>query len=220
LLDDKYPYSFAVFPFLKTSAPVLLPGITLYSTEDTAHLGPEDAKHVATIAAMLFLKDNQRIRSGTYARVSMIDLDHPEKVPEQLERLQAIIAYCYATPHPGLGDPFLAYENASLAILTPGPVSTFLVRPEHHTISVTAEPLSPDHRGYVPGYHGLYNFRHHFWVAPGSRLYPPVPEIALNIGQDLAGDLDEFFDQSLSYRFLPSLLSQYFSGTRGGSQAI
>jgi len=53
-----YPSSFAVFPFLKTSAPVALPGVTLHSTEDVTHLGPEDAKHVTTIAAMLFLKDN------------------------------------------------------------------------------------------------------------------------------------------------------------------
>lgn len=208
LQNDTYACSFAVFPFLKTSAPVHLPGITLYSTEDTAHLGPEDAKHVATIAAMLFLKDNLRIpTSGTYVRVPFIDLDHPERAPKQLERLQAIIAYCYAAPHPASGDPFFAYEHASLAIFSPKPVSIYLVRPEHHTTAVTAEPLSPNHRGEVRGYHGLYNFQHHFWVTAGSRLYPPVPDITLNIAQDLAADVGQFIHQSLSYQFLPSLLA-------------
>ena len=67
--------------------------------------------------------------------------------------------------------------------------------------------MSPDHRGEVPGYHGLYNFRHHFWVTAGSRLYPPVPDIALNISQDLAADIGQFIHQSLTYQFLPSLLA-------------
>jgi len=207
LLNEKPAHSFAVFPLLKTSAPVHLPGISLYSTDDTANLGPEDAKHVATIAAMLFLQDDLRITSATYGRVPFIDLDRPDIASEQLDRVQAIIAYAYATPHPTSGGSFLAYENASLAIFTPEPVPIHLVRPEHHTTPVSAEPLTADHKGQVPGYHGLYNFRHHVWVAAGSRLYPPVPQIALVIAQDIAADFGQFLPQSLRYEFLPSLLT-------------
>jgi hypothetical protein len=44
-------------------------------------------------------------------------------------------------------------------------------------------------REETEGYTGLYNFRHHFWVAKGSRVYPPVPQISLNMAQSLAADL-------------------------------
>jgi hypothetical protein len=55
------PSSFAVFPFLKTSAPVMIGGITLRSTLDTDDLSPVEATHVKEIAEMLFLQDHLRI---------------------------------------------------------------------------------------------------------------------------------------------------------------
>lgn len=199
-------HSFAVFPFLKTSAPVRLPGTTLYSTDDTGHLSPEDAAHVSSIAAMLFAQDDLQIKSATYATIPAVDLDRSVVDIEALERLQTVIAYSYTTPHPHSGDPFLFLENASLIILSPQPVSIYLVRPEHHTIALTPSPIPPNERHEVPGYHGLYNFRHHFWVSKGSRVYPPVPQITLNISQDIAGDMQEIL-HSARYGFLPFLLT-------------
>ena len=80
------------------------------------------------------------------------------------------------------------------------------MRPDNHVQSVDPSfVLKPDEWHHVPGYQGRYNFRHSFWVVKGSRLYPPVPHIGLNLAQDLAGDLESFFSAP-QYQLLPRLL--------------
>lgn len=196
MAEDSNLCSFAVFPFLKTTAPVTIGGITLRSTSDTTDLSADQARHVNEIAEMLFLQDHLRIRSASYARVPFVDLDRPDEdyaTLEDLADLQAVVAYCYGSPHTIFGDPFFRYEHASLALFSPGRVSIYVVRPEHHADWVGPEDvLEKDHREEVEGYKGLYNFKHHFWVTKGSRLYPPVPHIGLNISQDMAADLGQF----------------------------
>lgn len=197
----------AVFPFLKTNGSIRLGSFTFKSTDDTTGLSDEDAAHVREVAQMLFLKDDLRIRSASYAMLSPLDFDKPELSLKELEHIQAIVAYCYGSPHPTFGSPFFHFEEASLVIFSPQPVTTFLVRPDHH-VEATDPDFSFDaddwHR--VMGYEGRYNFRHPFWVVKGSRLYPPVPHIGLNIGQDLAGDLTSFFTQAPQHHLLPRLL--------------
>ncbi len=202
----KDAYSIAVFPYLKTSTPVRLGDITFRSTLDTKELTAEQAAHVETIANMLFLQDNWHIRAATYAIVPGIDLEKPATL-NTLRQIQAVVAYCYTAPHPTLGHPFLHYEHASLLVFTPGPVIIFLVQPSDHVDHVgTPNPLAPNDRHEVPGYAGIQNFAQPFWVANGSRLYPPVPHLTLNNGQDLAGDLQRFFLESATYHLLPLLL--------------
>ena len=217
-MSDKERVSFAVFPFLPTRQPVHLPGTTLYSTDDTAHLTPENAKHIETIVGMLFLQHDLPVRSATYATIpaslEQIEYQRDSGQFERFERLQSVIAYCYCAPHHKLGTPFLSYENASLVIFTPELVSGYLVNPQHEAWN----PVVGDDR--VPGYHGLYNFRHHFWVTSGSRVYPPVPQIGSNNALDLAGDLDAFFSQSATCRFLPELLTGTEDQTRRVLTAI
>lgn len=178
--------SFAVFPFLKTSGPVSIANLIFRSTDDTGQLADKESVYLRDIAEMLFLKDDLRIRSASYAAVPYIDLNRPDRQLEQLARVQAFVAYAYGSPHEVFGDPFLSTEHASLVIFSPGPVSVFLVRPDHHVAVVgSASELVPDQRHEIPGYAGLYNFRHHFWAAKGSRLYGPMPHFTLNISQDL-----------------------------------
>jgi len=216
MADQGYPHSFAVFPFLKTSGPVSVGGVTFRSTDDTAHLGPDQAERVAEIARTLFLQDDLRIRSASYATLPFIDLDHPASSLEDLERLQAMVAYCYASPHEVFGDPFLRNEHASLVIFSPAKVSIYLIRPEHHVERLGSEkPLVSDDWGFVEGYRGLYNFKHHFWVAKGSHLYPPVPHLTLNISQDLSGDLGQFFAKWPHYQPLLSLMEKPVNATSG-----
>lgn len=199
-------HGIAVFPFLKTGEPVRLGSFTFRSTHDTTDLSAEDAVHVQQIAEMLFLQDDLRIRSAAYALLPALDLDKADPWLPELEHLQAIVAYCYSAPHPTLGDSFLNFEQASLAIFSPEQVSIFLVRPDHHVEATSpTSTLTPDQWHRVPGYQGRYNFRHPFWVATGSRLYPPVPHIGLNISQDLAYDLGGFF-RSTEHHLLPELL--------------
>jgi hypothetical protein len=181
----------AVFPYLKTSAPITLGGFTFRSTDDRTGLSEADADHVRDIADMLFLQDDFRIKSATYALLPPLDFTDPELSFRELEQLQAIVAYWYSAPHSTFGDPLLPFEQASLAIFSPEPVPIDLVRPEYQHVVATGPQveLHPDQRRRVPGYEGRYNFRHAFWVVRGSRLYPPIPHLGLNISQDLALDV-------------------------------
>jgi Apea-like HEPN len=203
----------AVFPFLKTRSPISLGNFTFRSIDDTVGLDAEDSAHVREIADMLFLQDDLRIQSAAYTILPALDLDKTEPCVRELGRIQAIVAFCYSHPHPTFGKPFLAFEHSSLAILSPEPVSIFLVRPEHHvTATGSNTKLDQDEWHRVAGYYGRYNFRHPFWVAKNSRLYPPVPNIGLNHSQDLAYDLGNCFE-SPRYRLLPALLSEPVSTT-------
>jgi hypothetical protein len=199
----------AVFPFLKTTEAIQLGSFTFRSTDETTDLGEEDAARVREIADMLFLQDDLHIRSASYAMLPALDLDKAEPCLRVLEHIQAIVAYCYSSPHPTFGTPFLNFEQASLAIFSPEPVTIFLVRPEHHTEPVgETVTLAQDQWHRVPGYQGRYNFRQPFWVAKGSRLYPPVPHLGLNISQNLAYDMARAFTEGPQHHLLPGLLRQ------------
>jgi hypothetical protein len=148
-------HGIAVFPFLKTHAPIGLGSFTFRSTDDVAGLGEEDAAHVRQVAEMLFLQDDLRVRSASYAILPAIDLENDESCLQELEHLQAIVAYCYSAPHSTFGTPFFSLEHSSLVVFSPEPVLTFLVRPEHHVVSTGPEPkLTPDQWHRVPGYQG------------------------------------------------------------------
>jgi hypothetical protein len=215
----------AVFPFLKTHEGIRVGSFTFRSTDDVSELDTADAAHVAEVAGMLFLQDDLRIRSASYAVLPPLDLDHlpwrlsaalkvaGEAQLKELEYVQTIIAYCYSAPHEIFGSPFFRFEHASLAIFSPEPVFIQLVRPEHHVEHLSHQPLVQDPFGRVEGYRGLYNFRQHFWVAKGSRCYPPVPHIGLNISQDLSSDLSRCFSEGPQHMFLPELLRQPTSAT-------
>jgi hypothetical protein len=72
------------------------------------------------------------------------------------------------------------------------------VEAEHHTILGEPIPIAWDN-DLAPGYDGMLNFIEHFWVVKGSRVYPPVPHITLNISQDLAADCGEFLQGGTGY---------------------
>jgi hypothetical protein len=184
---DPTQYSFVVFPFLKTRGPVTIGNLTFRSTEDKGQLAERDSEHLRDIAEMLFLKDDFRIHSASYVAVPYIDLEKTDRRQfEQLERVQAFVAYAYGSPHEIFGDPFLSSEHASLVIFSPSPVFADLVMPDYHVDLVGSKSqFVPDQRHEIPGYIGLFNFRHYFWAAKGSRLYGPKPHITLNISQDL-----------------------------------
>jgi len=206
----------AVLPFLKTTDSVRLGSLLFRSTDDTSDLPPEDATNVRDVAEMLFLKDDLRVRSACYAMLPPIDLDRGNPVLHELERIQAIIAYCYSAPRHAFGDIFFHFEHASLAIFCPQPITTFLLRPDHHVTTPTELPaLNADQWHRVPGYEGRYNFRNPFWVAKGSRLYPPVPHISMNDSQNLAWDLPRAFSEAPHHQLLPMLFPEPESENTG-----
>ena len=121
----------AVFPFLKTRDPIRLGNFNFRSTDDTNGLSEEDSTRVREITEMLFLQDDLRIRASAYTVLPPLDLDSNDQCLRELQHVQAIVAYCYSAPRQTFGDIFFHFEQASLAVFSPEPVSIFLVRPEH-----------------------------------------------------------------------------------------
>jgi hypothetical protein len=207
------PHSIVVFPFLKTTAAVTLGGLTFRPSLNTEGASADEASDVARISKMLYLKDDLLIGSASYAVALGLDLGRPSDL-EHLRDIQAFVAYCYASPRHEFGDLFLSSEHASLLIFAPGDVPLALVRPDYNVITTEAEALQADSRGHVPGYQGLYNFRHHFWVAHGSRVYGPKPHMTLNISQNLAVDLDSASSARPDYHLLRKLLERRAGDTK------
>jgi hypothetical protein len=207
-------FSIAVFPFLKTRAPLRIGGYTFRATTDTEGLPLDQARAVSEIAQMLFVQDEFRVTSASYAILPDIQVHSDDQRLSHLYHLREVVAYFYSAPHDTMETVFLAPEEVSLVLLTPARVSVFLTRPEHGTKSTDPHrgPV-PDNRHYVPGYNGLYNFRHAFWVEPGSRLYGPKPHMGLNLSQDLAADLGYRFSGRPDYHLLLDTLEKPLTPT-------
>lgn len=201
MADD---FSIVALPFLKTSRPVQLGGLTIRSTEDLGGLPDNRAAAVREISRMLFAQDDFRIKAACYSLIPMIDLDRAVHDTTDLEQIRSVIAYLYSPPDDVFGRPFLHTEHASVLVFTPSMLSAYLTRPPTNVINVSGlAPIEDSTR--VRGYAGLHNFYHHFWVVPGSRVYGPLQNPVLNISQDLAEDIERASQQA-TYRSLFRLL--------------
>jgi hypothetical protein len=217
-MESESEYTFAFFPFLKTSAPVHYRGLTVRSTDDLTDLPSDAVQHLETIRAMFFLRDNLRIQKMLYA-CHVCEEDKADTVSfiQRLLELQALICFVYSTPGPTSGEPFLRYEHSSLYLLKSKRISKYLLELENdHNLDrlPRTDPLEIDDRGDVQGYEGRLNNRSYFWVAKGSRIYPPAVGLWLNISQDLRAD----------FGYIPSLrrhqpVVEYFA-TREQTKAI
>ncbi len=67
-------FAIAVFPFLKTSSPVRIGGYTFRSTVDTDGLPPDQEKAVREIAQMLFVQNDLRVKSASYAILPALEV--------------------------------------------------------------------------------------------------------------------------------------------------
>lgn len=202
-------FAVAVFPFLKTSAPVEIGNYIFRSTTDLDGLSQTESKAVGEIAKMLFSHGNMRIKSASYTIVPGLEVHSPDPRLIELAHLRDVVAYLYSAPNSVWDNVFLSPEEASLALFTPQPVSVHLTRQDHNAEVVGTGVLeSPDQWSNVHGYNGLYNFRHHFWVEAESRVYGPKPFMTLCISQDLYADLTQRLAGRPDYHLLPELLKK------------
>ena len=73
-MDKKY--LFAIFPYIKTIAPVRIRGILLRSNDDLEGLSPEQQAHLKIMFSMFFLRNNLHITHMIYA---CLELDEDQQ---------------------------------------------------------------------------------------------------------------------------------------------
>jgi hypothetical protein len=200
---------YVVFPFFKTSKPVKVGTLLIRPTDDTTGLSSAEATSLKEICGTLFLKDNRRIKVASYTTLPFFDILLETEEMQLLRNVQSFLAYCYASPDHERGDTYCTLEQSSVVILFPYRVSKFLTHPETNTELVGEEPdLPTDRAGTSPGFYGLYNFKHHFWITKYSRLYPPCPQMIFYPYQDLHTDLEYLETRRVDFRLLHSLLGR------------
>ena len=201
-------YLVAVFPFLKTSEPIEIGSYTFRSTLDTDGLPEEQANSVKEIAAMLFLQDEVKIEEASYAIIPFDGNDSSTEI-EYLKRIQNIITYLY--DNDSFDDPqeklLWHTEYASIVLFSPGRFYMGSIQPDYDVETIRKNTsLGADEFNCVLGYRGLYNFRHPFYVASGSRLYGPVPHPISYTLLDPSKKLKNTIDTHDSQQQLPRLL--------------
>lgn len=197
------PSSYVFFPFLKTTKRIKIGTLEIRSTDDVDGLTTGEIKCVSEISGTMFLRDNFRIKSCSYAIIPFLDLSEKGIDVTSLTKAQAILAYFYANPRHESGSLFFYSEHASIAILTPSKVSKYLMNQDFHVESIEETVAqTSNNRSEIDGYAGLYNFRHHFWITKESRLYGPIPRLSLNQSQDLFTDLEYASTKRIDYRLL------------------
>lgn len=193
-------YTFAFFPYLKTSEPVHYRSLTVRSTDDRTHLPPDAIQHLETLQNMFFLRDHLRIQKMSYAFHASSEKFSTDEFAQQLLEFQTLVCFIYSSPHPTFGHPFLRLEHASFYFCQPTKVSQYLVENEHNVeILPEAENLKFDSRKEIEGYVVLLNNKSHFWATRGSRIFPPAISLWLNISQDLSNDFNHDIPHSLLY---------------------
>jgi hypothetical protein len=190
--------SFVILPYLRTSGPVHIRGIGFRSSSELQALPPDSRRHLETLFEMFFVRDNLRITEMTYACLEPPD---DEQIRHQMHRrlheAHTLIGYMYGeriiSRIPKLGS-----ELASMYWMWPDTVKTIsagwgLDRLENATEDSLAEDYGVSGDENVYGYFGVLNFNWTFEVVPGSRLYPPVPDLfGPGSYQDLSRDLEAF----------------------------
>jgi hypothetical protein len=194
-------YLFAFFPYLKTSKPLSYRSLVVRSSDDNTGLPPEAIQHFETIRTMFFLRDYIRIQRMSYSfHASTAELT-ASQFTQQLLEFQTLVSFIYSSPHPTEGDPFLRNEHSTLYLFQPQQFFKALLIHEYNTeILPEAQIIESDSRDFVNGYHVRLNNKSHFWVTRGSRIFPPVTGIWLNISQDLSPDFHDALSNSSLYR--------------------
>src|SRR5215831_11624639 len=114
---------FAIFPYLKSYAPVSIRGIEFKPSqlvdEDTA-LSEEERSHLNALSSVFYLQSDVRSTSMMYAVLRLdSDSNKTDDLLERLREVRILLGYIYASPHHPDGDPFYNYEFADLYLLQP-----------------------------------------------------------------------------------------------------
>lgn len=184
--------TFALFPYIKTSASVHYRGLTFQCATDTTGLSSGVVEHLEILRRRFFLRDHLRI-SRLIFTYAVIPAEGPEAEEFLLKvrEFRTLVTYTYGKTDQIDLDPFLTYEHGTAFIVRPNVISRHLDESEHNVEITDCPPITfPADEEYVDGYEGIINSREHFWFVPQSQIYPPAAHLWLNISQDLGADLD------------------------------
>lgn len=196
---------FAFLPYLVTRKRVRIRGIEFRSNHDIADM-PEDVQsHVKTLSEMFFADNVFRIEEMTFAFFEISsDSIEAEKLLRRLDEAHLLIGYLYASPHPS-GGSFLPSETCSLFLFRigeqygpEGKVISSLVwhklDDSNRVTNIDGKVIPTD--DLVPGYFGTRNRTVPIWATNGFRIYPELPNIILNLNQDLSWNLQSSLSQA------------------------
>ncbi|WP_152412972.1 HEPN domain-containing protein [Nitrolancea hollandica] len=187
-------HRFVVFPYLKTSAPVTIRGITFRGIDDVDGLS-EDAKAILQeVTSMFYLRNDQRILKMTYVHYQDIPIDNQvARMAQQIDQAQTLITWLYTNPIGPFGSRRFSYEHSTFYVFERWEqIPRGELYGDDHEYGLVTEPASDgsEQLADIPGYMVSQNFEsQHFLIGINGRIYPPHPGFWIDKSQDLVSDI-------------------------------
>ena len=173
--------------------------LVIKNSDDTEGLPSEAARHIQTIRNMFFIGENSKIQRMLYTfHVSTEKLSAPDFNVQLLE-FKTLVSFIYSSPHQGKGNLFLRNEHSTLFIFTPTQIPAMFLNQPNTELEQSTIPIPSSRDILVPGYEVVINDKYYSSQPEGSPIYPPVPNIWLNISQDLFIDFTLVLTESTLY---------------------
>lgn len=197
------PYLYLLLPYLACKSRCTVRGIEFRSAGDLADVPPNAAADLQMLCDMFYLQHDAQLKNFACAAVCVPpEADKRQRQLRHVYEAHLLIAYLNSAPH-RFGGVFLPYECSSLYQFTrgdshgSGSIPGSLVWqgdhvPDRVQLTRSAGQSSED---WVSGFVGIRNATEMFWVAEGSRIFPPAAHVTLNVSQDLAPMLEMFLAQ-------------------------
>lgn len=207
---------FVILPYLKTSNRCTIRGIDFRNNEDLCDLPQESREHLVALCEMFFLQEGTRINRMTCSLLDVPD-NHTQQstLLRRLYEAHLLIAYLYSAPH--ASGVFLPFECSSLFYFWRGEASrndgmiwrslVWETDADNRTTRVDDRAIPSEMM--IPGYSGIRNHSVHLWVAKGTRIYPELHRLSLNISQDLAAHVEIFCSRPYNWG-----ISQLYTSSR------
>jgi hypothetical protein len=194
---------YLVLPYITTSKPVAIRGVTFRNSSDIQGISQEDESGLNILFKAFYLRDDLRIREFAYSALEYDDAidSSVARIHKQCSESCLLIEYLYSHPHASWRAMRPRTENALMYMFCHHPVAT-----SYHAGSEFAEytglATGLDESATLPGLLGVLLRRHdaRFTIVEGSRLYPPDHHIDLNIGlRDLSHAVEEIMSDKTKW---------------------
>jgi hypothetical protein len=175
---------YLILPYLMTTEPVTIRGVTFRNSTDTAEISNEAEGSLRVLFKTFFLHSDLRIREMVYAILEYDDENDASfnRIHRQWSESCLLIEYLYSHPHASWRAMRPCIENAAMYLFQPWPISASYHASNEFAESIGETPGS-DGSESLPDFSGTLLRRRdvRFTVVKGARIYPPDHFIYLNI---------------------------------------